>query len=971
MDTFFGFNTKLPVELDDGEEDEEFARKFYSQTTTRRTGLRSPLHRRCTEDISDEEEYDALNDETFGAAVKGDWEDIHETLVRLERGRSASIPGDDDDDASSGDLLFDDYDFDLQLSKLTQCDDTNDESGRSSAVAQSIGDEFASKLRLDPSIWGTPFQEAPPPPLASSPQQPQYYDRKSSVTPFAQSNAFYHATGEQNAARPTEVFPAMKIRSLEDIERNIIHNQHQQNQHQQSFHLLQKQMAQQQQQQQLQQQRLMQPFLQSTAPVHGHQQPVVKPREHIIPTKEAKTIPSLPMHSSPGVGPALMTPPPHLLAARNCALFPSGPPPQPPQPPVPPLLNHSNRLPLGLLPYNILTARPYSAPINNLAMHPAFPPHGPYGSPLQGFLHPPPPVKIGQPLPQRHPGLPGPPFLLQHNPTPHPNNQFNQRLMQEIQQNHPILAFNRQLLNSFNACGNGMKMHVPQNLPRPALGTQLQYPPQQQQRSRQAAGTGIPPGAGPERERDEYANMMSNRDKQWLIGIQLSQLNSDVPYWNDYYFTVFKQRLAEAKADVEENHIYVENKQSHPFSNTPTKKEHAHLLLLSMLTRNVKVAGMMNRERLRLAVTMEKMAATARPYTPFQFEKSLGKLQCGSVTAPRKLIDADVMAGDQLNGNGGITAAEQSLTQRKARHVLLLIETLYNLLLKLEDKLNPIAIATAKVLREKQLRDHANMVGTAYSNGGCPGKLENFKANGVTNGCNNGLEPEESFDELCECLLGQLSQEKVTSILGVRKGRNLLRRTLGVLHNRPSRWTLWNMIFTALPCLAKKDRDDADCLVLALYGEFERQLRHGTVEDLLLVATSISSSRKVMQCIVGSKFLLSCIITIIFQMEMFCGKHPASLLTVSQANHQWVTFLLDVNQVVKESAVGPRAGGSISINPDDNILRTLRVHFARFGTRVDGTDLLNFIIDYGNGQQKNRTALICSPSTSILSRFRI
>lgn len=32
-----------------------------------------------------EEDYDALNSETFGSAINGDWEDIHENLVRLDR----------------------------------------------------------------------------------------------------------------------------------------------------------------------------------------------------------------------------------------------------------------------------------------------------------------------------------------------------------------------------------------------------------------------------------------------------------------------------------------------------------------------------------------------------------------------------------------------------------------------------------------------------------------------------------------------------------------------------------------------------------------------------------------------------------------------------------------------------------------------------------------------------------------------
>ncbi|XP_053665215.1 protein PAT1 homolog 1-like [Anopheles marshallii] len=925
MDSFFGFNTNLSVEND--EDDDELGRICPQARTA---GLRSPLQRRCKEDISDEEEYDALNDETFGSADKGDWEDIHENLVRLERGRNGigaiSFPGDDDDgDGSSGDVLFEDYDLDLQLSKLT-CYDTNDESGRSSAVAQSIGDEFASKLRLDPSIWGSPLKAQPA-------AQQQYTGHKSHVAPFASLQSYVgfkppqlptYPIGEQKTSRPPPaLYPPMKMLSVEDIERSIIQNQHQQNQ--QSFHLFQKQIAQPQQP--------LQSFRpSSTLPV--------KSREHFTAAKDVKTMPPMPLINTSiapplGVTPSMMTPPPHLLAARNCALFPPGPPP----PAAAPLLNHPNRLPLGILPYNMLAARPYSTPINNLAMHPAFPPRCPYGSPLQGFL--------GPPLIQRHPGPPGP-FLLQRSPTPLQNNQFNQRLVQEIQQNHPMLAFNRQLANSFN---NGMMKNVSQNHPRPAPVKQMHY--QQQQRS--WLSNGIPEDAGvPPREHDEYANMMSTRDKQWLIGIQLTQLNSDLPYLNDYYFTVYKQRLAAAKGE-NENRIYKENQLSHPFTQP---KEHAQLLLLSMLTKNVK-GGLLNLGRERRSSESKPASGIdgkdgtvgGRAYTPFQFEKSLGKLQCGSVTAPRKLIDADVMGSDQLNGNG-VTAAEQSLTQRKARHVLLLIETLYNLVLKLEDKLNPTAIAAAALLREKKLREQDMLCDAAGTNDGSRGQLHT--SGGTDTKCDGMLaELEVSFEDLSTSLIGQLTQDKITSILGVRKGRILLRRSLAVLHGHAARWTLWGMIFTALPCLAKRDRDDAEGLLLTLFSEFERQIRYGTITDLLQVAKTIGSSCKVMQCIVSSKFLLSCIITIIFQMEMFCGKNPATLLSASQ-DDWWISFLADVNSVVRDTS--RPAHSSVAINPDNNIVRTLRVHFARFGTRVDGTDLLNFITDNGNSKQRSGAA---------------
>jgi DNA topoisomerase 2-associated protein PAT1 len=37
---------------------------------------------------------------------------------------------------------------------------------------------------------------------------------------------------------------------------------------------------------------------------------------------------------------------------------------------------------------------------------------------------------------------------------------------------------------------------------------------------------------------DEYAGLMTTREKQWLLNIQLLQLNTSQPYVEDYYYTV-------------------------------------------------------------------------------------------------------------------------------------------------------------------------------------------------------------------------------------------------------------------------------------------------------------------------------------------------------------------------------------------------------------------------------------------------
>lgn len=126
---------------------------------------------------------------------------------------------------------------------------------------------------------------------------------------------------------------------------------------------------------------------------------------------------------------------------------------------------------------------------------------------------------------------------------------------------------------------------------------------------------------------------MSNRDKQWLISIQLMQLHTDTPFYDDYYFTVFKERKAKR-----ENRAHIANTLNHPFTQAP--KDHAHnMMMLSMTNRNGMMNnsknGVFNRERKNSESTNKssdtnKDQATGKThYTPLQFENSLGKLQVG------------------------------------------------------------------------------------------------------------------------------------------------------------------------------------------------------------------------------------------------------------------------------------------------------------------------------------------------------
>lgn len=64
------------------------------------------------DDEDSEYEYDALNDETFGSAIKGDWEDLHQNLVKLER----TVTHSDDDENNNEDNNHNDNSLTRRLS---------------------------------------------------------------------------------------------------------------------------------------------------------------------------------------------------------------------------------------------------------------------------------------------------------------------------------------------------------------------------------------------------------------------------------------------------------------------------------------------------------------------------------------------------------------------------------------------------------------------------------------------------------------------------------------------------------------------------------------------------------------------------------------------------------------------------------------------------------------------------------------
>ncbi|KAM6308832.1 protein PAT1 homolog 1 [Aegotheles albertisi] len=141
--------------------------------------------------------------------------------------------------------------------------------------------------------------------------------------------------------------------------------------------------------------------------------------------------------------------------------------------------------------------------------------------------------------------------------------------------------------------------------------------------------------------KDPYANLMLQREKDWVAKIQMMQLQSTDPYLDDYYYQNYFQKL-EKLAAAEEVH------------GDGPKKERTKLIT-------------------------PQVAKLEHTYKPVQFEGSLGKLTVSSVNNPRKMIDAVVTSRSEDD------ETKEKQVRDKRRQTLVTIEKTYSLLLDVED----------------------------------------------------------------------------------------------------------------------------------------------------------------------------------------------------------------------------------------------------------------------------------------------
>ena len=451
----------------------------------------------------------------------------------------------------------------------------------------------------------------------------------------------------------------------------------------------------------------------------------------------------------PRFPPGLGLPPPHPVVLPPNMRFPH-----------PPFVQHPRLLPNppgNVLRYPVAPHLMLPHPAQRQPIHGSFcnsfpqPPHSnlghpPFLRPDHGMMPPFPSNQTNHQQPQQ-----------QQHSFPHPGNQRNQnRPFHHVEQqgNHQTFFKNNQQHRNYDR------------------NNQRQYHYHHQYQ-------GIN-GVSNSGEYDEYADLMTNREKQWLINIQLLQLNTNEPYVDDYYYTVFcdkrnKQSTNQDQKDKKHNN---NNNNGYHRDNRDRDQQSHHVL--------------------------------PRPvYTPMQFENSLGKLQFASVIAPRKVIDMDVVP----NSDPQQTTQMQQKDTKRTRQLLLEIERLYVIQLKLEDLHNPLAL-----LSEQQNQEGENETNVVKKTS------------------------PELINAMLMALLQLIRDDKLASMLSIRKGKTLLLRFLpfvNVTDHRIQLEELWKAIFRGLAVIGRRDSH----LLISLHSEFQRWFND--VQDfgtILRLARSLSDS---------------------------------------------------------------------------------------------------------------------------------
>ncbi|KAK7107897.1 protein PAT1 homolog 1-like isoform X2 [Littorina saxatilis] len=427
---------------------------------------------------------------------------------------------------------------------------------------------------------------------------------------------------------------------------------------------------------------------------------------------------------------------------------------------------------------------------------PNMPPHGhiPHG-----------PIPHMPPMPNSPMGTPP------HTRIPPPSNMQDMSPHSRSQQQHHHVVDRRQEIYSQHGNGEASDKHR-------AYRTNYQRPPpwqknQPQRRQHQH------PQQGEEVE-DEYAGLMTQREKDWIIKIQLLQLNTDNPYLDDYYYTYYTLRKKQEESG------------------------HTDSMARFLIPNFAKIES--------------------RAYTPAQFEGSLGRLTTASVHNPRHIIDV----------SGGSSPSEDSSKKnvskelRKFRQLLMDIEKGYILLLDVDD-------IEKKVFAVPE-----------------DSRLSLF------------LERHEKICMLYQYFTSDESIEQYMQILSVRKGRKLLARVLPLFTKNQAHVALC-ILFHHMQALVRKDAAEGG--LVSLTRPVCRAMEGSDLESLVRLVNILEGEKppqtgSYLQTLLKNQFSAAVLCGLLNQAEqVFKDTSPVDM--DNQLQTEWSQFVEEFAEGLEKMAL--------------------------------------------------------------------
>lgn len=490
-----------------------------------------------------------------------------------------------------------------------------------------------------------------------------------------------------------------------------------------------------------------------------------------------------------------------------------------------------------------------------------------------------------------------------------PQVMTSQNMVEYIQNNHPLLQNNNNFHNGNNYPILNWHLYQTTQNNYPWFHNSRLYRSQSLHMNGENASNGIPYD-----ECDEYTDLMTVREKQWLVNIQMLQVSTMTPYVDDYYYTVMTDREARKKK-VNMRPAHQANQQNHPLYATQGRQDHRD-----------------NRPRLnsvRHNSTSED--PLPRAYVPTQFENSLGKLQFGSVMAPRMLIDVDVVHSEPAavatsSRAPSTTTVVEAPHVKKTKQALLDIEGLYMMVIRLEEINEPLAISSAMIIRDreekaKQLALEAakeaedsdseegnlflrNIEAVQRKQKECKDLADKRQVVNLGVAYNQSIPIarnllDENKDELIiRIFCSVLADDRMQLILSIKKGRALLSRFLAKVpetHNQLR--LLWNRVFRFIAQNVRRDDSTLDVFVVELRRYIQNSVGWPPILELCSLFTEALDPANTPH-LLSSSFAMSCICVLVEKATTLSQKSDASA-----HERQWTKFLKTLARAFKFNKV--------------------------------------------------------------------